>query len=144
MTGLTPKQEAFVAAYLETGNATEAYRQAYDVKPGTKEATMNRAAKALIDNSKIAARIQELRAPVLEAAKLTLEKHLDDLLRLRNMAVKDKKWSAAIQAEIARGKAAGHYVDRHEHGGPGGGPIPVTNVPVDLYLEARRQILGEF
>ena len=30
-TTLTPKQENFCLAYLETGNASEAYRRAYDV-----------------------------------------------------------------------------------------------------------------
>ncbi|SQE31532.1 Terminase small subunit [Mannheimia haemolytica] len=32
MTELTPKQEAFCLAYIETGNASEAYRQAYEPK----------------------------------------------------------------------------------------------------------------
>lgn len=35
---LTPKQETFCLAYIETGNASEAYRQAYDaenMKPDT-------------------------------------------------------------------------------------------------------------
>ena len=35
---LTPKQEAFCLAYMETGNASEAYRRAYDadnMKPAT-------------------------------------------------------------------------------------------------------------
>ena len=30
---LTPKQEAFILAYLETGNASEAYRRAYNDEP---------------------------------------------------------------------------------------------------------------
>lgn len=143
MAGLTQKQEAFALAYIQTGNASEAYRTAYNVKPGTKEATINRTAKELVDNPKIAARIAELRAPAVEKAQLTLEKHLDDLLRLRNMAVKDAKWSAAIQAEIARGKAAGLYVDRSELTGPNGAPIPVANVPLDYYVEARKALLKE-
>ena len=29
---LTPKQEAFVLAYIETGNASEAYRRAYNAE----------------------------------------------------------------------------------------------------------------
>ena len=32
---LTPKQEAFALAYVETGNAAEAYRRAYDVRAQT-------------------------------------------------------------------------------------------------------------
>jgi len=30
--GLTPKQEAFACAYVETGNASEAYRRVYQPK----------------------------------------------------------------------------------------------------------------
>ena len=37
---LTPKQESFCLAYIETGNASEAYRQAYDVGPKTKPETV--------------------------------------------------------------------------------------------------------
>ena len=36
---LTPKQEAFACAYVETGNASEAYRRAYDVAPDCKPNT---------------------------------------------------------------------------------------------------------
>jgi hypothetical protein len=35
-----------------------------------------------------------------------------DLLRLREEAVKDSKWSAAVAAEMGRGKAAGLYVNK--------------------------------
>lgn len=113
---LTPKQEAFAVAYLETGNATEAYRRAY--KPtSTKDSTLNRAAKALVDNPKIAARVAELRAPAAEAAQITLESHLADLKKLRDAALSAEKYGPAVQAEIARGKAAGIVVDKVEHTG---------------------------
>ncbi|MEN9885518.1 MAG: Burkholderia phage vB BmuP [Pseudomonadota bacterium] len=143
MAGLTPKQEAFALAYIQTGNASEAYRLAYDTSKMT-EKSVNENASKLLKHAKVAPRIAELRAPAVEKAGLTLEKHLDDLLRLRNMAVKDAKWTAAIQAEIARGKAAGLYVERTELTGKDGAPIPLTNVPVDEYLKARSKVLGEF
>lgn len=143
MAGLTPKQEAFALAYIQTGNASEAYRLAYDTSKMT-EKSVNENASKLLKHAKVAPRIAELRAPVVEKAGLTLEKHLDDLLRLRNMAMKDAKWTAAIQAEIARGKAAGLYVERTELTGKDGAPIPLTNVPVDEYLKARSKVLGEF
>lgn len=143
MAELTKKQEDFALAYVESGNASDAYRRTYAVKSMT-EKSINETASRLLKNVKVAARIAELRAPVIEKAGLTLEKHLDDLLRLRNMAVKDAKWTAAIQAEIARGKAAGLYVERTELTGKDGAPIPLTNVPVDEYLKARSKVLGEF
>ena len=75
---LTPKQEAFCLAYIETDNASEAYRRAYNSKH-MKPETINRKAKELKDNGKVTARLAELRAPVVEKAKLTLESHLNTL-----------------------------------------------------------------
>jgi len=111
---LTKKQEDFCLAYMETGNATEAYRRAY--KPTTKnEATLNRTAKGLIDNPKIAARIAELRAPAIERAQLTLEEHLRELAQLRELAKAKGDYGAATTAETNRGKASGLYVTRLKH-----------------------------
>lgn len=108
---LTPKQEDFCIAYIETGNASEAYRRAYDSsKMG--DATINRAAKELIDNPKIAARLAEVRAPVIAKAQITLETHLYDLKALRDKADAAEKYGPAIAAEIARGKASGLYVEK--------------------------------
>ena len=113
---LTPKQERFCAAYVETGDGSESYRRSYDAA-AMKPATVNRAAKALLDNSKIAARIAELRAPVAEAAQITLAGHLQTLGGLRDKAIAAGKYGPAIQAEIARGKASGLYVEKVEHSG---------------------------
>ncbi len=132
---LTQKQENFCLAYIETGNASEAYRQVYSAGKMT-AASVHRKAKELMDNGKIAARLKELRAPVVERAQLTLDAHLDDLKRLRDAAEKEGKYSAAISAEVARGKAAGLYVDRHEHLGGDGEPIGVIIVPAkNKYIE---------
>ena len=57
---LTPKQDAFVLAYLETGNASEAYRRAYDVS-NMKPATINNRARELLRVGRIAARLEEAR-----------------------------------------------------------------------------------
>ena len=113
---LTPKQEAFCLAYIETGNASEAYRQAYKAN-GMSLKTINEAASRLASNSKVIARLQELRAPVVEKAQITLEQHLADLQRLRDLAEASEKFGPAVTAEMARGKASGLYVDRVEHSG---------------------------
>lgn len=57
---LTPKQEAFCLAYMETGNASEAYRMAYSAEK-MKPETVSRSAKELMDNPKITTRLEELR-----------------------------------------------------------------------------------
>lgn len=119
---LTPKQEAFTLAYLELGDASKAYRKAYNAAK-MKPESVNRKAKELMDNVKITARIEELRTPAREAAQVTLRQHLDDLKRLRDKAEKAAQYSAAINAEALRGKAAGLYVDRQELTGKDGAPL---------------------
>jgi len=110
---LTAKQEGFCLAYLATCNASEAYRQAYSAQ-AMAPASVNRAAKAAMDNPKITARLAELRAPVRAAAGLTLKTHLTALKKLRNKAEAAKQFSAAVAAEVARAKAAGLLTEKIE------------------------------
>lgn len=108
---LTEKQEKFCVEYIRTGNASEAYRQAYDASK-MKPESVNRNAKALMDDTKIASRLEELRKPAREAAQLTLQQHLEDLKRLRDRAEEEGKFAAAISAEVNRGKASGLYIEK--------------------------------
>jgi phage terminase small subunit len=64
---LTPKQNAFVLAYLETGNATEAYRRAYDVG-NMLPATVGRRAVDLMKHSTIRAVIDRAQQQARDAA----------------------------------------------------------------------------
>lgn len=111
---LTPKQEGFCLDYIATGNASEAYRRNYDVSK-TSAASVNRLAKALVDNVKIASRIEDLRAPIREKAGITLEDHLLTLKDLRQQAVAAGQFGPAIAAEMNRGKASGLYVEKREN-----------------------------
>lgn len=113
-------------AYIETGNASEAYRRAYNASRMS-AATVNRTAKEVLDNPKITARLEALRKPVRERAQMTLEQHLDDLKRLRDAAEKDGKFGPAVSAEVSRGKAAGLYVDK-DPDAPSGLSVQVTFV----------------
>ena len=56
--------------------------------------------------------IGELRAEVQEKFGIDLARHLGELAKLRDDAMKKGAWSAAINAEVARGKAGGLYVDQ--------------------------------
>lgn len=105
---LTPKQEKFCLEYLKTGNASEAYRRAYDASKSKPE-SVNRLAKAMLDNVKIASRIDELKKPAVQEAMFTFESHLKRLEDLSRGAESAEQFSAAINAEIHRGKAAGFY-----------------------------------
>lgn len=125
---LTAKQEAFCIAYLETGNATEAYRRAYDVSKMA-PATINRAAKDVIDNSKIAARLAELRAPVIKKAQITVEDLLRELEEARTVAMtcETPQSSAAIAATMGKAKLLGFDKQVVELSGKNGGAI-ITRV----------------
>ena len=56
--------------------------------------------------------IGELRAEIQEKYGINFEKHISELAKLRDDAQAKGAWSAAINAEIARGKAGGLYVDQ--------------------------------
>ncbi len=72
MPNLTPKQEAFVMAYAETGNASEAYRRSYNAE-NMKAATINRSATELMANPTITARVAELQSEHKERHNITVD-----------------------------------------------------------------------
>ena len=53
-----------------------------------------------------------MRAEIQEKYGINFEKHISELAKLRDDAQAKGAWSAAINAEIARGKAGGLYVDQ--------------------------------
>lgn len=137
---LTAKQEAFCIAYLSCGNASGAYRQSYDAS-GMLPETIHRKAKDTMDNGKIAARLQELRAPAVAEARMTLEGHLNDLASIRNAAVLDGQYGPAVAAERSRGQAAGFY----QNPSLNAEPIDVTSrkITPDMTPEQAAQIYFE-
>ena len=104
----------FCLAYLETGNASEAYRRAYDADK-MKAETINKRSSELMQNGAITGRVEQLRAPVRDRAQITLESHLERLNHLSLMAEQAEQYSAAIKAEESRGKVAGLYVEKIDH-----------------------------
>jgi hypothetical protein len=130
--GLTDKQEAFVLAYLETGNAAEAYRRAYDVDPS--KASNNWIyveACQLLDNPKIALRLKEVQE---EAAKLSLynvkaafdEYH--EAIGLAKTTQNPSAMVAAIKGKVALFGLEAPAKAKVEHTSPDGSmsPKPIT------------------
>jgi len=68
---LTPKQNKFAEEYVNTGNASEAYRRAYDVSPDTKLETINVNASKLLSDTNISLRVKELKTKEAEAFQIT-------------------------------------------------------------------------
>lgn len=101
---LTPKQEAFALAYIELGNASEAYRKAYNAK-SMKAETVNRTAKEMLDNPKIATRLDELRAIHVERHKITVDDLIRELEEARMAAYQQEKPQAGAMVAATMGKA---------------------------------------
>jgi len=140
--GLTPKREKFAQAVASGKNPSEAYRIAYDAG-GMKPETVRKRAGELAANGVVRGRIEALRAPAVEAVGITLESHLRDLLALRNLAAKKDQLSAAIAAEVARGKASGVIApERREHTGPGGGPLQSVSLSPAEFARIAAEVAG--
>ena len=56
--------------------------------------------------------IGELRDEYQKKYAVTFERHISELGKIRIDALKKGAWSAAVNAEVARGKAAGLYVEQ--------------------------------
>ena len=109
---LTERQQKFaeLLVYNEGRKSPSecAYEAGYKTRP--------RQAASELRNPKIAPLvvkyIGELRAEIQEKYGINFEKHISELAKLREDARAIGAWSAAINAEIARGKAGGLYVDQ--------------------------------
>ena len=56
--------------------------------------------------------IGELRNEYQKKYDVTFQRHISELAKLRDNARESKAWSAAVNTEVARGKAAGLYVEQ--------------------------------
>ena len=121
---LTPKQEAFALAYVETGNASEAYRRAYSAEK-MKPASVAVNASKLLADAKVALRVQELQAKAVERHEITVDDILRELEEARKMAatLDRPQVSAMVAASMGKAKILGFEVNRTEVTGKDGGPI---------------------
>lgn len=121
---LTAKQEAFCIAYFETGNAAEAYRRSYDVE-NTSPPVINTKASLMLKRDDIRIRIEELRAPSIKKAQITVDDLLRELEEARTAAMtcETPQSSAAIAATMGKAKLLGLDKQIVELSGKNGGPI---------------------
>jgi len=78
---LSPKQEAFCLSYIETANASEAYRRSYNAGK-MKPSTINEKASRLIADGKIRARLDELRAGHKKRHEVTVDRIVAELAKI--------------------------------------------------------------
>ena len=113
--GLTDKQRVFVKIYSENEGRltpTECARQA-----GYNEDSANVRASELLNGKrfpKVVEAIIARRAEIEKTHEVKLNKHVQELARLREKSLSEKSYSAAVNAERLRGQAAGLYIDRKE------------------------------
>lgn len=88
--------------YVETGNASEAYRQAYNCE-NMKEATINRNAKMMIDDNKISTRVKELKSGHAKRHNITIDTLLEELEENRQAAL----GAMVVQSAAANGATMG-------------------------------------
>lgn len=112
--GLTIKQEKFCKVYIETGNASEAYRQSYNCE-NMNGATINRKAHEVLENGKITARLDELRSKHAERHNTTVDDLIEELNDTRNVALSAliPQCSSAIAATMGKAKLLG-FIDKKE------------------------------
>ncbi len=120
---LTPKQEKFALAVASGKTQSDAYREAFNVRPTTKDTSVNVNASKLMADANISQRVEELRKPIAEKAMITLESHIRRLKELAELAIDQGQIAAAIKAEELCGKASGVYVEKRQITGADGGPV---------------------
>lgn len=129
---MTPKQEAFCLAYVETGNASEAYRRAYNASR-MKPATINVKASQLLAQGKIAVRVAELKAVHAERHEMTVDRIRDMLVEDREFARKCETPAAAVSATMGLAKLYGHLREKVEHTGKDGKDLPAAAPAVAIF-----------
>ena len=113
--GLTSRQKIFVQIFAENEGRltpTECARQA-----GYKEDRANTTASELLNPKKYPKVVNALirrRAEIDKTHEVKLQKHVQELARLREKALNEKSYSAAVNAERLRGQASGLYIDLKE------------------------------
>jgi hypothetical protein len=112
---LTVKQRVFVKIFTENEGRltpTECARQA-----GYSEDSANVTASVLLNGKRyphVVSAIVARRAEIEKTHDVKLQKHVQELARLRERSLSEKSFSAAVNAERLRGQAAGLYIDRKE------------------------------
>jgi phage terminase small subunit len=129
---MTPKQEKFCQLYVELGNASEAYRQAYNAAR-MKSATINVKASQLLDQDKIAVRVAELKAHHAERHDMSVDEIAKMLKEDRDFARQCATPAAAVSATMGLAKLYGHLREKVEHTGKDGKDLPAVAPAVAIF-----------
>lgn len=129
----TDKMELFCLAYVETGNASEAYRRSYNTA-NMAEKTAQREGYNTLQKPQVQARIEELRTKVMERHEITVDSLLLELEEARKAALgaETPQAAAAVGATMGKAKLLGLDKKIVELTGKNGAPIETkSTVKVD-------------
>lgn len=108
---LSYAQNVFLREWLTNGHRTiDAYKAAYSTN--AKDSVIRIQAYRVLNSPAIRAVITDLQRRAVARSAISLEHHLTELAVLRDQARAAGQYSAAIAAEIARGKVGGYYIER--------------------------------
>lgn len=110
---LTPKQEAFAQAYVETGNASEAYRRAYDAENMAPQ-TIKVKACELLAKGNVAVTVAALMAEHRDRHKFTIDDMIAQIDEDRTFARELEAPAAATTASMGKAKLLGFLTDKIE------------------------------
>ena len=108
----TPKKAKFARLWLELGNASEAYRQSYDVSADTKPETIWDSASKLLQDPWVAQRIMELEKEAMELHLVTVESLTTELENAREQAERLEQPAAQTSAILGKARLNGIGVDK--------------------------------
>lgn len=105
---LTEKQEAFCRAFVETGNASEAYRRSYDAK-NMGQNTIAVKASEMLSKDNVSVRLQQLREVHQKRHNVTVDSLVAELEEIKNVALSAEtpQSSAAVAAVLGKAKLMG-------------------------------------
>lgn len=124
-------------AYVETGNASEAYRRAFDASK-MKAASIAVNASKLLADAKVALRVKELQAKAVKRHEITVDDLIRELEEARKVASNQEKPQAAamVAATMGKAKLLGMLTDKTELTGADGGPVQLEDSQVAARLAA--------
>lgn len=127
----TDKMEAFCLVYMETNNASEAYRRSYNVT-NMADKTAARESWIVLQKPQVQARLAELREVVMERHNITVDTLLAELEEARLLGKETGKASAMVTASMGKAKLLGLDKQIVELTGKNGAPIETSStVTVD-------------
>lgn len=140
---LTVKQEDFCQKYLELGNASEAYRQAYDAEDMNNN-VVNTKASELLKNGKITVRLEQLRKEHKLRHNINIDVLLLELEEARNAALtaENPQSSAAVAATMGKAKLLGLDKQVIDHTSSDGSMSPKTSIDLSELSDAELRTLN--